>query len=142
MTVRGRIQVIPGATARPDSGSHYLTIEAAVGQNWAAHRHLDVHGLWVLTCLPIGLNLPPDWCSFPTEEQAIAAMNEIERLSNSWHVVTPQHFSDPEMGRKLREIAKRNSAVAGPLGAIGMMDHNMMGKRLPHRPNAYGETCS
>jgi len=131
------IQIVAGFGGRSDPASPYLTIPAKVHESWAAHQHLDVSSLWVLTCLPIGLNLPPDWCSFPTEKQAIAAMVEIERLSNSWHVATQEHFSDPEMGRKLREIAQRNGAVEGPLGLVGKVDHSALGRRLAARPNGY-----
>jgi hypothetical protein len=131
------IQIVAGPGAPADQNSPYRTITAKVHGSWAAHKHLDVPSLWVLTCLPIGLNLPPDWCSFPSEELAVAAMVEIEQLSNSWHIATQEHFSDPGMGRKLREIARRNGAVEGPLGLVGKVDHSALGRKLHTRPNGY-----
>lgn len=112
-------------------------VEAKCFGDWATHEHLDVPGLWVLTLLPLGMNLPPDWCSFPSEGHAIAAMTDVARLRNSWAVVTQADFT-PELGKRLKEIAAKHGAVEGPLGIAVEADRNRLGRKIDVRPNGYG----
>lgn len=112
-------------------------VEARCYGDWAAHRHLDVPALWVLTLLPLGLNLPPDWCSFPSEERAVDAMIEIAMLRNSWSVVTQSDFTR-DLKEQLVAIAAKHGAVEGPLGMAAHADRNRFGRRLNERPNGYG----
>lgn len=112
-------------------------VEAQCFGEWAVHQHVDAPHLFVITLLPLGLNLPPDWCSFPSEQQAVAAMIDIARLRNSWAVVTQADFT-AELKQQLLEIAKRHGAIEGPLGIAAKADHNRLGQRLSVRPNGYG----
>lgn len=111
-------------------------VEALCFGDWAAHRHLDVPSLYVLTLLPLGTNMPPDWCSFPTEQQAVDAMIEIARLKNSWAVVTQADMTKA-LEADLKRIAAKHGAVEGPLGIAVKADRCMFGKALDRRPNGY-----
>jgi hypothetical protein len=124
---------------QPGFGANVRTeTEAACFGDWAAHQHLDVPDLWVLTLLPLGLNLPPDWCSFPSEAQAVDAMIEIARLRNSWSVVVQADFTR-ELKVQLMAIAEKHGAVEGPLGAAAQADTNRLGMKQRARPNGYGQ---
>jgi hypothetical protein len=132
-TEKRMIHIRPGFGAN----THRTEIEAVCYGDWATHQHLDVPDLWVLTLLPLGLNLPPDWCSFPTETQATEAMVEIAMLRNSWSVVTQADFTR-DLKVRLMAIAARHGAVEGPLGAAAQADTSRLGKKLDVRPNGYG----
>jgi hypothetical protein len=112
-------------------------IEAKCFGDWAVHPYLDDPALWVITLLPLGLNLPPDWCSFPSEQQAVDAMIEVSSLRNSWAVVTQADFTR-ELKEQLMAIAQKYGAVEGPLGIAAQADHNRLGARINRRPNGYG----
>jgi hypothetical protein len=112
-------------------------VEAHCFGDWAVHRHIDDPALWVITLLPLGMNLPPDWCSFLSEEQAVGAMVDIARLKNSWAVVTQADLS-LAMKAQMQEIAAKHGAAEGPLGMAAKADHNRFGRRIDVRPNGYG----
>jgi hypothetical protein len=111
-------------------------VQAACFGDWAAHRHLDDPSIFVLTLMPLGLNMPPDWCSFRTELQAVSAMTEISRLKNSWAVVTQADLTKP-LKAELQRIAKRHGAVEGPIGMAVKADRDRFGRQIDRRPNGY-----
>jgi hypothetical protein len=113
------------------------TVEAQCFGEWATHRHVDDPSLWVITLLPLGLNLPPDWCSFPSEQHAAGAMVDIARLRNSWGLVTQADFT-LALKQQLMAIAQKHGAVEGPVGIAVKADHNRQGRRIDSRPNGYG----
>jgi hypothetical protein len=112
-------------------------VEAKCVGDWAVHPHLDVPGLYVITLLPLGLSLPPDWCSFEIEDHAVQAMLAIARLRNSWSVVTQADLT-PDLRDHLKAITARHGAVEGPLGVAVRADHNRFGRKVGTRPNGYG----
>jgi hypothetical protein len=116
---------------------HIRKIDAIVYGDWAAHRHLDVPDLFVLTLLPVGRKMPPEWCSFRTEQQACDAMVEIARLKNSWSVVTQSDLTI-ELRDQMMAIAASHGAVEGPLAQGALLDHSRLGLHLKRRPNGYG----
>lgn len=124
------IEIRPGFTGRRSK------IEGYVYGEFAAHRHVDTDELWVITLLPLGLNLPPDWCSFKTLERACDAMIEISRLKNSWAVATQEDFT-LELKAQLIGIAQRHGAVEGPLGMQVLADRDRFGRVIEQRPNGY-----
>lgn len=125
------IQIAPGF------GRPVNEIDAQCFGDFAVHQHIDVPGLYVITLLPLGLNLPPDWCSFRSEEPAVAAMIDMARLRNDWSVITQADLT-LALKAKLQAIAAKHGAIEGPIGIAVKADHNRLGRKVETRPNGYG----
>lgn len=104
--------------------------------DWAAHSCIDDPGRFVLTLLPIGLCLPPDWCSFADIRRAVSAMIEIARLRNDWARILQIDFT-PELKTRIEAIAKRHGATTGPVALAVDADHSQFGVPVSARPNGY-----
>lgn len=103
--------------------------------DWAAHRG-GAPGRYVITLLPLGLCLPPQWCWFPSLRQAVAAMLEIARMKNSWAFVTQEDLT-VELGERMRAICLHHGSLPGPMGLTVDADTSVTGRRLSRRPNGY-----
>jgi hypothetical protein len=92
----------------------------------------------VICLLPIGKQLPPDWCSFRTEEAAREAMVRIVRLRNDWSVITQADLTR-DLKEKIMKIAEDCGAVKnGPVGHASRADQDCFGRFVKTRPNGYG----
>jgi hypothetical protein len=135
MIAEAEIDIRPGPTGRRSR------IGALVYGDWAAHRHVDDPELWVLTLLPLGLNLPPDWCSFRSSDSACAAMIEMAGLRNSWSIITQVDLT-LSLKAQLQSIAANHGAIEGPLGIQALADRDRLGRLIAQRPNGYDGTLN
>ena len=105
--------------------------------DWAAHENVDIPGQWVLTLLPLGLNLPTRWATFSTSGRAILAMREITRVRNDWSVITQADMTK-ELGRRLKHICIRCGSISNaPNSLAHRVDTNRFGKPASKRQNGY-----
>jgi hypothetical protein len=104
--------------------------------DWAVHRNVDKPEHYLLTLLPLGLCLPPNWCSFARLEDAARAAAAIARMRNSWAQIVQADLT-LELAAKLREIAVACGAVRGPTALTIEADHSPLGLPLTVRPNGY-----
>lgn len=115
------------------------TVEAYTYGDWGTYQHGAIPGAWSLVLLPLGLCLPPDWSTFRTAEQARAAMVEIARLKNSWHLVRQEDLTK-EIGEKMKAICQRRGSIPERESyscAAEKADEPRIGMSRPRRLNGY-----
>jgi hypothetical protein len=112
-------------------------VEACCFGDWAVHASLDVPDRYVLTLLPIGLCLPPDWCWFARPRDALRAMVAIARLKNSWAIVQQVDLT-VALGQRLRAICAACGSERGPTALTIDADLTVAGTPAP-RQNGYRE---
>lgn len=128
----GTYEVLGGLLA----GARILKVDGWRSRDWLAHPHVDVPGLWGLTLLPLGLRLPPDWASFSSAGNAVAAMREIELMRNDWHRIGQADLTKALKAR-LMMICSRHGAVPAPVSTVAKADHDVTGMPMQARPNGY-----
>lgn len=112
-------------------------VKALCFGDWAVHASVDVPDRYVLTLLPIGLCLPPDWCWFAKPREALRAMLAIARLRNSWSRVRQEDLT-LALAAQLRAICEACGSERGPSAMTIDADLKVTG--LPaSRLNGYRE---
>lgn len=133
------IQLRPFAGALNSEGSAtpFVHTYAYVFGDWGVHRHLDNPQHWIITMLPSGMSVPPDFCTFLDPCKAFAAAKAFQRLRNDWHIIRQENLT-LELKAKMMDICESNGAIKGLIGMTGKLDHNAFGARRSKRPNGYG----
>lgn len=102
---------------------------------WAVHANVDVPDRYVLTLMPLGLCMPPDWCWFGDVQAALRAAVAFQRLRNDWAVVTQSDLT-LALKEQLRAIARRCGSGQGPSALTIDADLTVDGREAP-RLNGY-----
>lgn len=105
--------------------------------DWAAHRSVDMPGQYVITLLPLGLVLPPDFATFLSIEAACRATASIARLRNDWHQIVQADLT-PALRDRIKAICARCGAIDdAPVGIQAHADKSLFGRTMSARPNGY-----
>lgn len=75
--------------------------------DFAVHERVTKDG-WGITHLPTGTQLGSVGCVFPSADEAVAAMIEIQKLRNDWIVIDAQSACEINgLREQIAEIAQR-----------------------------------
>lgn len=111
-------------------------------RDFAARRCPEYPQYWMIQQLPVGTPLAIDWCAFTDFDDAVAAMKEMQRLRNDWHVIRQADMTKA-LEAQLHAIAKRHNAVGvethGIVGVAGRVDRDKYNRVMRRRLNGYGE---
>lgn len=111
-------------------------VTADVVGDWACHENVDAPGQWVITLLPLGLNLGPRWATFLSRDRAIRAAQAIARMRNDWARITQADLT-PELKTRIKRVVTRYGAVRGPNSIAQLADRNVFGAVVTRRLNNY-----
>lgn len=114
-------------------------LEALRLGDWAVHRSIDCGDHFVITLLPLGLCLPPDFASFRTERAACAAVVEIVRIRNDWHRIEQADLTIALRDQITAICARHGALMDGPVGVQGHADRTLMGRSKSSRLNGYAQ---